>query len=101
MISADSEIQPDALAALAASAALAVSDIPFNGPISEVRVAKIDGKYVINMNLVKYFYENSEFGVYRIKFIFDKLNEVVFYFRSLEEARDYFDELLQTLNKKI
>ena len=39
---------PDALAGLAASAALAVSDIPFNGPISEVRVARIDGKLVIN-----------------------------------------------------
>jgi polyribonucleotide nucleotidyltransferase len=39
---------PDALAGLAASAALAVSDIPFNGPISEVRVAKIDGQLVIN-----------------------------------------------------
>ena len=39
---------PDALAGLAASAALAVSDIPFNGPISEVRVARIDGQFVIN-----------------------------------------------------
>lgn len=39
---------PDAFACLAASAALAVSDIPFNGPISEVRVAKIDGQLVIN-----------------------------------------------------
>ena len=48
MISADPEVQPDQLAALAASAALAVSDIPFNGPISEVRVAKIDGQYKIN-----------------------------------------------------
>ncbi|AQG79255.1 polyribonucleotide nucleotidyltransferase [Spirosoma montaniterrae] len=48
LISADPEVQPDALAALAASAALAVSDIPFNGPISEVRVAKIDGEYHIN-----------------------------------------------------
>ncbi|MBF8962224.1 polyribonucleotide nucleotidyltransferase [Pontibacter sp. FD36] len=48
MISADTEILPDALAALAASAALAVSDIPFNGPISEVRVARIDGQLVIN-----------------------------------------------------
>ncbi|MBX0334965.1 polyribonucleotide nucleotidyltransferase [Pontibacter sp. HSC-14F20] len=48
MISADAEILPDALAALAASAALAVSDIPFNGPISEVRVARIDGHFVIN-----------------------------------------------------
>jgi polyribonucleotide nucleotidyltransferase len=46
--SADENIQPDALAALAASAAIMVSDIPFNGPISEVRVCKIGGKYVIN-----------------------------------------------------
>ncbi len=48
LISADKESTPDALAGLAASAALAVSDIPFNGPISEVRVARIDGKLVIN-----------------------------------------------------
>ncbi|MBN2487325.1 MAG: polyribonucleotide nucleotidyltransferase [Bacteroidales bacterium] len=48
LVSADKEIMPDALAGLAASAALAVSDIPFNGPISEVRVARIDGKLVIN-----------------------------------------------------
>jgi len=48
LISADKNIMPDSLAGLAASAALAVSDIPFNGPISEVRVAKIDGKLVIN-----------------------------------------------------
>ena len=48
LISADNEELPDALAALAASAALAVSDIPFDGPLSEVRVARIDGKFVIN-----------------------------------------------------
>lgn len=48
LISADDDIMPDALAGLAASAALAVSDIPFNGPISEVRVARIDGKFVLN-----------------------------------------------------
>lgn len=48
LISADKETMPDALAGLAASAALAVSDIPFNGPISEVRVARIDGQFVIN-----------------------------------------------------
>ena len=48
LISADKDIQPDALAGLAASAALAVSDIPFGGPISEVRVARINGEYVIN-----------------------------------------------------
>ena len=50
LISADKDIQPDALAGLAASAALAVSDIPFGGPISEVRVARINGEYVINPN---------------------------------------------------
>ena len=48
MFSSDGEDMPDALAGLAASAALAVSDIPFNGPIGEVRVARIDGKFVIN-----------------------------------------------------
>jgi polyribonucleotide nucleotidyltransferase len=48
LISADKNVPPDALAALAASSAIAVSDIPFNGPISEVRVAKIDGQYIIN-----------------------------------------------------
>jgi polyribonucleotide nucleotidyltransferase len=46
--SADANIQPDALAALAASAAIMVSDIPFNGPISEVRVCKINGEYRVN-----------------------------------------------------
>lgn len=51
LISADKDIMPDALAGLAASAAIAVSDIPFNGPISEVRVAKIDGQLVINPTL--------------------------------------------------
>ncbi len=48
MFSADGNDAPDALAGLAASAALAVSDIPFNGPISEVRVARVDGEFVIN-----------------------------------------------------
>jgi polyribonucleotide nucleotidyltransferase len=48
LISADRNTLPDALACLAASAALAVSDIPFNGPISEVRVGRINGQFVIN-----------------------------------------------------
>jgi polyribonucleotide nucleotidyltransferase len=50
LISADKTAVPDALAAFAASSALAVSDIPFNGPISEVRVAKINGEFIINPN---------------------------------------------------
>lgn len=48
LISADEEVLPDALACLAASSALAVSDIPFNGPVSEVRVARVNGQMVIN-----------------------------------------------------
>ncbi|MCI5619290.1 MAG: polyribonucleotide nucleotidyltransferase [Rikenellaceae bacterium] len=48
LISAEQDIQPDALAGLAASCALATSDLPFGGPISEVRVCRIDGQFVIN-----------------------------------------------------
>jgi polyribonucleotide nucleotidyltransferase len=48
LFSAESDTAPDALAGLAASAALAVSGIPFNGPISEARVARVDGKMVVN-----------------------------------------------------
>ena len=48
LISAEKDIQPDALAGLAASCALATSDLPFGGPISEVRVCRIDGNFVIN-----------------------------------------------------
>jgi len=48
LLSADGKVLPDALAALAASAALSVSDIPFDGPIAEVRVSQIDGEFVIN-----------------------------------------------------
>jgi polyribonucleotide nucleotidyltransferase len=51
LISGDPAAVPDALAAFAASSALSVSDIPFNGPISEVRVARIDGKFVINPSM--------------------------------------------------
>jgi len=48
LISAEKDIMPDALAGLAASAALAVSDIPFHGPISEVRVARVNGEFIVN-----------------------------------------------------
>ncbi len=51
LISAEENVLPDALACLAASAAVAVSDIPFNGPTSEVRVARLNGSWVINPNL--------------------------------------------------
>lgn len=51
LISGDHNALPDSLAAFAASSALAVSDIPFQGPISEVRVARVDGQYIINPTL--------------------------------------------------
>jgi len=51
LISGDSNALPDSLAAFAASAALSVSDIPFQGPISEVRVARVEGKYIVNPTL--------------------------------------------------
>lgn len=50
LISGNKDEMPDALAGLAASACIAVSDLPFNGPISEVRVARIDGKFKLNPN---------------------------------------------------
>ena len=50
LISAEKDIQPDALAGLAASCALATSDLPFGGPISEVRVGRVNGEFKINPN---------------------------------------------------
>ena len=61
LISAEKDIQPDALAGLAASAALAVSDIPFGGPISEVRVARINGEFKINPNFSEM--ENADLDI--------------------------------------
>jgi polyribonucleotide nucleotidyltransferase len=48
LISGDKDVMPVALACLAASSALTVSDIPFNGPISEVRIGRIKGQFVVN-----------------------------------------------------
>jgi len=48
LISSDPEVNPDALAALAASAAISLTDIPFAGPVSEVRVGRVDGKFICN-----------------------------------------------------
>lgn len=51
LISYDKEVMPEALAGLAASAAIAITDIPFNGPMSEVRVVRIDGELSINPSI--------------------------------------------------
>jgi polyribonucleotide nucleotidyltransferase len=82
LISADKDIMPDCLAGLAASAALAVSDIPFNGPISEVRVAKIDGKLVINPRMselakatLEFIVAGSEFDINMVEGQCDEIQE--------------------------
>ena len=61
LYSADGVDMPDCIAGLAASAALAVSDIPFQGPISEVRVARINGEYVINPTFAQL--ENADMDI--------------------------------------
>jgi polyribonucleotide nucleotidyltransferase len=53
LISADKDVMPDAFAGLAASAALAVSNIPFHGPISEVRVARVNGEFIVNPTITQ------------------------------------------------
>lgn len=53
LFSSDENVMPDSLACLAASAAVTISDIPFNGPVSEVRVAKINNEFVINPGITE------------------------------------------------
>lgn len=53
LISGDKDVLPDALACLAASSALSISDIPFNGPISEVRVGRINGQFIVNPTITQ------------------------------------------------
>ena len=61
LISFDAELQPDALAGLAASACIAVSDIPFNGPCSEVRVGRVNGEWIVNPSTIQM--ANSDFDM--------------------------------------
>lgn len=63
LISGEEDVLPDALAALAASAALTVSDIPFSGPISEVRVARVNGAFKINPSRAESEASDMEFIV--------------------------------------
>ncbi len=61
VFSAEPEVEPDVLAMFGASAALMISDIPFNGPVSEVRIGKIDGEFVLNPSFEDL--KNSEFDL--------------------------------------
>ncbi len=76
LISAEKDIQPDALAGLAASAALATTDLPFQGPISEVRVCRIDGQFVINPTFKGEMKEVSEHDMLEaIKFAHEEIKK--------------------------
>ena len=61
LISSDNEVMPDSMACLAASAALAVSDVPIQEIISEVRVARIDGEFIVNPNRTELSTADLEF----------------------------------------
>src|SRR5450432_2077066 len=61
LVSSDLEVMPDALACLAASAALAVSDIPIKEIISEVRIGRVDGKFVVNPSRTELGKSDMEF----------------------------------------
>ena len=63
LLSGETETPSDAFAALAASAALTLSDIPWNGPISEVRIAKVNGEFIINPSRTQLLDASSEFVV--------------------------------------
>lgn len=83
LISGENGVMPDALAALAASSALAVSDIPFNGPISEARVARINGEYVVNPDLQDL--ENADLDL-MVAASMDNINMVEGEMREVSEA---------------
>ncbi|MBL4791002.1 MAG: hypothetical protein JKY60_18795, partial [Kordiimonadaceae bacterium] len=53
LMSHDDDVMPDALAGLAASAAIQLSDIPFEYPISEVRVARVNGEFIVNPSVTQ------------------------------------------------
>ena len=89
LMSYDADAQPDALAGLAASAALAVSDIPFNGPISEVRVARVNGELVVNPTGAQL--ENAEIDM----MIAGNLDSVNMVEGEMEEISE--DEMLEAI----
>ncbi|MDU1891819.1 MAG: polyribonucleotide nucleotidyltransferase [Dysgonomonas sp.] len=83
LFSSDGIDMPDALAGLAASAALAVSDVPFNGPISEVRVARVDGQFVVNPTFAQM--ENADMDI-MVGATMDNIMMVEGEFKEVSEA---------------
>jgi len=91
LISADETILPDSYAALAASAALAVSDIPFNGPISEVRVVKSGEDYIVNPSV-----EQLESAVLDL-IVAGTLDNIIMVEGESKEVQE--DEMLEAIKK--
>ncbi len=91
LISADEKILPDSYAALAASAALAVSDIPFNGPISEVRVIKSGDDYIVNPSV-----EQLESAVLDL-IVAGTLDNIIMVEGEAKEVQE--DEMLEAIKK--
>lgn len=91
LMSSDKENMPDALVCLAASAALAVSDIPFNGPVSEVRVARKEGKFIINPTFSEL--EGSDIDL----IVAGTENSIVMVEGEMKEVSE--DEMVETIDK--
>jgi len=89
LISADKNFLPDALACLAASSALAVSNVPFNGPISEVRIGRIEGKIVINPSISDM--QNSDIDI----MVAASMESIVMVEGEMKEVGE--DDLIQAL----
>jgi len=100
LLSYDEDVQPDALAGLAASAAISVSDIPFDGPISEVRVIRKDGQFMINPGIKDIEEADIDLmvgGTYdSVTMVEGQMHEV-----SEEEMLDAIDFAHQTIRKQI
>lgn len=100
LLSADGEIEPDILAINAASAALMVSDIPWNGPIGAVRVASIQGQFVVNPthsqmpdSTLDLVYVGTEDEILMIEGSANEISEEDFY-RSMEFGHQYVREII-------
>ncbi len=89
LISGEKEVLPDAFVALAASTALSISDIPWQGPISEVRVARIDGVFHINPNRTEL--ENADINL----IVAADLNNIMMVEGEAKECQE--DELVEAI----
>lgn len=100
VFSAEQGVDPDTLGAVGASAALLISNIPFNGPISEVRIGKIDGEYVVNPSvdllqnsILDITVAGSNNAILMVEGEFHEVSEIEFV-----EAMEFAHEKIKLLN---